>query len=105
MIPYCNYKGIGVISYGALLGGILARPLDAEATARSEAAKGTPFERKLRNSDITILGRVEDLAKKKGWAMSEVALAWTSARITGPIVGANKVGLSLSVLCSFGCGW
>ena len=105
MIPYCHYKGIGVISYGALLGGVLARPLDAETTARAEATKGTPFERKLQESDITVLGRVEELAKKRGWAMSEVALAWTCAKITGPIVGANKVCLSQSVLCSFGCGW
>ncbi|KAI1792210.1 Aldo/keto reductase [Ganoderma leucocontextum] len=91
MIPYCNYKGIGVIAYGPLLGGILARPLGAETTMRSESTKGTPFERKLRDSDKKILGRVEELAKKKGWAMSEVALAWVSAKITGPIVGANKI--------------
>ena len=27
MIPYCNYKGIGVIAYGPLFNGFLARPL------------------------------------------------------------------------------
>ncbi len=96
MIPYCSYKGIGVIAYGPLLGGVLARPLSAETTRRSEATKGTPFERKLRDSDIKIVERVEELAKKKGWTMSEVALAWVSAKITGPIVGANKVSVPLS---------
>ena len=91
MIPCCNYKGIGVITYGPLSGGILARPLGAETTSRAEATKGTHFERKLRDSDISIIERVEELAKKKGWDMSEVALAWSSAKVTGPIVGANKV--------------
>ncbi|PIL27163.1 transporter [Ganoderma sinense ZZ0214-1] len=91
MIPYCNYKGIGVITYGPLSGGVLARPLGAETTSRGEATKGTPFERRLRDSDKTILGRVEELANKKGWTMSEVALAWSSVKVTGPIVGANKL--------------
>ncbi|KAM5543838.1 hypothetical protein V8D89_002455 [Ganoderma adspersum] len=90
MIPYCNYKGIGVIAYGPLLNGFLARPLGAETT-RSEWAKGTPVERKLRDSDKKIVARVEELAKKKGWTMSEVALAWVGAKITGPIVGVNKI--------------
>ncbi|PIL27164.1 transporter [Ganoderma sinense ZZ0214-1] len=85
MIPYCNYKGIGVIAYGPLAFGFLARPV-GEETTRSEASKGTPVERKLRDSDKTIVARVEELAKKKGWSMSAVALAWLGAKITGPII-------------------
>ena len=96
MIPYCNYKGIGVIAYGPLFNGFLARPLGVETT-RSEWAKGTFVERKLRDSDKMIVSRVEELAKKKGWAMSEFALAWVGAKITGPIVGANKVRAALSI--------
>ena len=35
---------------------------------------------------------MEELAKKKGWTMSQVALAWTNKRISSPIIGFSSVG-------------
>ncbi len=93
MIPYCNYKGIGVIPYAPLLTGHLARPAGSDLTDRAKALVGSPFEKKLREPDIQILRRVEELAHKKGWSMSQVALAWIAAKVTSPIVGVNKVSL------------
>ncbi|KAI1787194.1 Aldo/keto reductase [Ganoderma leucocontextum] len=90
LIPYCEYKGIGVIVYSALLMGHLARPLGGE-TERSKATIGSPFEKKLRDSDSKIVQRVEELAKKKSWSMSHVALAWVASKVTSPIVGLSKV--------------
>ena len=90
MIPYCNYKGIGVIAYAPLMTGFLARPVGVE-TIRTEVLKGSPFEKKLRESDKKIIGRVEELANKKGWSGSAVALAWVASKITAPIVGVNRV--------------
>ena len=90
MIAYANYRGIGVIGYGPLMEGHLARPVGTE-TARSKSIAGTFFEKPRRESDKKIIARVEELAKKKGWKMSQVALAWVAAKITAPIVGANSV--------------
>ena len=90
MIAYANYRGIGVIGYGPLMEGHLARPVGTE-TARSKSIAGTFFEKPRRESDKKIIARVEELAKKKQWKMSQVALAWVAAKITAPIVGANSV--------------
>ena len=89
MISYCNYKGIAVLAYGPLMTGYLARPLGTEGV-RSTIAKGGPFEKKRRESDNEIIRRVEELAQKRSWTMSQVALSWVSAKVTSPIVGVNK---------------
>ncbi|KAM5543817.1 hypothetical protein V8D89_002434 [Ganoderma adspersum] len=89
MIAYANYRGIGVIGYGPLMEGHLARPVGTE-TARSKSIAGTFFEKPRRESDKKIIQRVEELAKKRQWKMSQVALAWVAAKITAPIVGANS---------------
>lgn len=34
---------------------------------------------------------MEEIAKKKGWTMSQVALAWVSRRVSSPIVGFSSV--------------
>ncbi|RPD56590.1 Aldo/keto reductase [Lentinus tigrinus ALCF2SS1-7] len=90
MIPYCNYRGIGVIPYAPLMTGHLARPMGI-VTERTKSLAGSPFEKKLRESDKQIILRVEELANKKGWTMSQVALAWITAKIASPIVGVNKI--------------
>ena len=41
--------------------------------------------------DETIIDRVQELADKKGWKMSQVALAWLNKRVSSPIVGFSSV--------------
>ena len=45
----------------------------------------------LGETDIAIVGRVQELAEKKGWPMAHVALAWTNQRISSPIIGFSSV--------------
>ena len=90
MIPYCNAHGIGLIPWGPLQGGDLAKSIDQDST-RKDSAKGTPFEKKYSDADKAIISRVEELAKKKGWKMSEVALAWIATKVSSPIVGCSSV--------------
>jgi aryl-alcohol dehydrogenase-like predicted oxidoreductase len=107
MIPYCQEHGIALIPWGPLAAGALARPLGVE-TARTTAAKGTVFEDKFSDADKAIIGRVEELAKKKGCAMSQIALAvrsclwfqntadlpcmqWVQLKVDSPIVGISSV--------------
>lgn len=41
--------------------------------------------------DKKIIGRVQELAEKKGWNMSHVALAWINKRVTSPIIGFSSL--------------
>ncbi|THH19418.1 hypothetical protein EW146_g1765 [Bondarzewia mesenterica] len=89
MLAYCNFEGVGILSWAPLMNGQLARPLGTE-TSRSQMLKGTPFEKKIRESDAEIIKRVEKLAADHSWPMSQVALSWTLSKVSSPIVGVNK---------------
>ncbi|KAJ3993848.1 Aldo/keto reductase [Lentinula boryana] len=89
MLAYCNFAGIGVIPWGPLHAGYLARPLGT-ATPRNEALKGTGFDRVLTSTDKAIVGRVAEIAEHKKWSMAQVALAWILTKVSSPIVGMNK---------------
>jgi aryl-alcohol dehydrogenase-like predicted oxidoreductase len=40
---------------------------------------------------ISIVRRVQELAEKKGWEMSQVALTWINKRVSSPIIGFTSV--------------
>jgi len=85
---FCNDTGVGLIPWAPLFRGHLARPLTVFGkTTRSapEAEKG------LTEADEKIVTRVQELAEKKGWKMSQVALAWINKRIASPIIGFSSV--------------
>ncbi|KAK7060433.1 hypothetical protein VNI00_001198 [Paramarasmius palmivorus] len=89
MLAYCRYKGIGIIPYAPLCTGLLARPLGVD-TERSNQFKGTPWEKKLKDSEKEIIKRVEKIAKDHNWTMSQVSLAWSLTKVSSPIIGANS---------------
>jgi len=86
MNKYCDYSGVGLIPWGPLAAGQLARPLGLTST-REDSAKGTAQEMKKSDADKEIINRVEELAKKKGWAMGQVAQAWINTKVSSPIIG------------------
>ncbi|PNS21505.1 Versiconal hemiacetal acetate reductase [Sphaceloma murrayae] len=95
MNAYCNATGVGLIPWSPLCRGYLARPSSSQrGTARSdgEAKSKMSMFKDLGSSDtdIKIIDRVEELAKKKNVKMSQVALAWINKRVTSPIVGFSK---------------
>ncbi|KAJ7343724.1 NADP-dependent oxidoreductase domain-containing protein [Mycena albidolilacea] len=90
MIPYCKAHGIGLIPYSVLAAGNLTRPVD-EQSLRSQTNKGTAFEYKLTDADKAIIGRVQEVAEKKGCTMSQVALAWVQLKVDSPIIGLASV--------------
>ncbi|EPE09815.1 aldo-keto reductase [Ophiostoma piceae UAMH 11346] len=86
MIRYCNETGVGLIPWAPLARGNLARPLAANGkTKRSEAAAA------LSPAETKIIERVQEIATKRGWSMSHVALAWISKRVSSPIVGLSSI--------------
>lgn len=86
MNRFCNLTGVAIVPWGPLCEGQLARPLEATGTTARSA--GT---REIRPESKEIIRRVEELAKKKGWTMSQVTLAWTQKRVASPIIGFSSV--------------
>ena len=89
MIRFCNQTGVGLIPWSPLYGGNLARQVGYNESARSKMP--SPMIPGLTEADEEIIRRVEDLAGKKGWKMSHVALAWLKSKGATPIVGFNSV--------------
>ncbi|KAK2732647.1 hypothetical protein FQN55_004049 [Onygenales sp. PD_40] len=91
MNRFCNETGVGIIPFGPLEKGFLARPAStAASTLRSDMLLNGPSFR-LGETEVATIKRVEELAAKKGWAMSQVALAWLNRRISSPIIGFSSV--------------
>ncbi|KAL9635652.1 MAG: hypothetical protein Q9164_003318 [Protoblastenia rupestris] len=87
MNKFCLETGVGLIPWGPLSQGQLARPHDE--TGKTTRSSGKP---PLPEADVKIIGRVEELAKAKGWPMSHVALAWLAKKgVSSPIIGFSKV--------------
>ncbi|KAI3336352.1 Aldo/keto reductase [Xylariaceae sp. AK1471] len=86
MNRFCNDTGVGLIPWSPLARGHLARPPQAfGSTLRSALEEKTSGE--IKTPDLTIIQRVQEIAEKKGWPMSHVALAWINRRVTSPIIG------------------
>ena len=93
MNAFCDETGVGLIPWAPLCRGHLARPPSAfGSTIRSEGEKTNPvFTTGHAESDQRILERVQEIAEKKGWKMSHVALAWINKRVSSPIIGFSSV--------------
>ncbi|KAK6529420.1 hypothetical protein TWF281_008596 [Arthrobotrys megalospora] len=96
MNRFCNDTGVGLIPWAPLARGHLARqPEDFGSTNRSameQKLSWLPFHRiGAEEADKEIVKRVKELADKRGWKMSHVALAWINKRISSPIIGFSSV--------------
>jgi aryl-alcohol dehydrogenase-like predicted oxidoreductase len=98
MLPLCRHAGLGVIPWSPLARGLLTRPRPAGGSAQSDTtarSKSDTYSPALYNTegDWEVVDAVERVAKARGVAMAEVALAWLLSRpgVTAPIVGATKL--------------
>ncbi|KAG1857949.1 aryl-alcohol dehydrogenase [Suillus tomentosus] len=91
MFPTLKMFGVGSIPWSPLARGALTRPL-GQQTSRGQAdwfignyAQASSYE--------TIVNRVEELAKKKGVTMAQIAIAWilTKEGVSAPIVGTTSI--------------
>ncbi|KAJ5354265.1 hypothetical protein N7541_006829 [Penicillium brevicompactum] len=94
MIPYCQDSGVGVIPWSSIARGALARPWGSRGTVRENSDGALKMFVRSRESeaDKAIIDRVEEIAKKKGVSMAQVAIAWSLSH-TGinPIVGLHSI--------------
>lgn len=99
MIPFCLEEGIGVIPWSPLARGLLAgtrhRPDASGARGDTARAETDTFARELyyEESDFAVADRCVELAKRRGVAPAQIALAWLLHKpaVTAPIIGATKL--------------
>lgn len=93
MIPFCKETGVGLIPWSPNARGVLSRPFDSEKTARMESDRilSTIFAPSLTDADREVTNRVEEVAKKRGVAMAQVATAWVLSKGCCPIVGMSSI--------------
>ena len=93
MIPYCEHTGVGLIPWSPMARGVLARPWNSRSSIR-ESSDNT-LKALIRNKeteiDQKIVGRVEEVAGKKGVSMAAVAVAWSIGKGDIPILGLGSV--------------
>ncbi|KAL2798405.1 NADP-dependent oxidoreductase domain-containing protein [Aspergillus keveii] len=93
MIPYCLDAGIGLIPWSPMARGLLARPWKSEPTLResTDGALNVLLRNRETEADKAIVDRVEEIAKKKGVSMAQVAIAWSlSHKNENPILGLSS---------------
>lgn len=93
MNRFCNDTGVGLIPWAPLCRGHLARPpSDFGTPGRDQLEKDKqPGTHGTVEPDLTIIKRVQEVAKKRDWEMSHVALAWINKRVSSPVIGFSSV--------------
>ena len=93
LLPVARQYGVSLIPYSPLAGGHLTHTGWESGTTRSDTDR--TLRQKYDNAkenDLEIIGRVDEVARRHGVSMTEVALAWLLKRgVAAPIVGATKV--------------
>ncbi|KAI0818793.1 aryl-alcohol dehydrogenase [Irpex lacteus] len=91
MCPTLKLFGVGSIPWSPIARGLLTRPLS------SQSLRGNTdwfIGRYQQGATNDIINRVEEVAKKKGVSMAQVATAWVLSKegVTAPIVGSTNLG-------------
>ncbi|KAK0499240.1 aryl-alcohol dehydrogenase [Armillaria luteobubalina] len=91
MFPTLKHFEVGSIPWSPLARGVLTHPFQHQ-TKRTETDPGATL---YKASDVTetIVARVEEIAKKRGISMAQVAVAYSMGKegISAPIVGTTSV--------------
>ncbi|KAJ0421652.1 Aldo/keto reductase [Aspergillus carlsbadensis] len=95
MHAYCRDAGIGLIPWSPLARSLLTRPYSVskeKPTTRQTTDVYSDFLiGPVTDADVSIIGRVEELANKIGVSMAQIAIAWCFAKGVNPIVGLASV--------------
>ncbi|SFL44029.1 Predicted oxidoreductase [Halogranum rubrum] len=95
MNPLCRNEGVGLIPWGPLAQGYLARPHEElfETVRGDPDQKHNPNPEYRRAGGTEINERVAELAEEKGLTMAQVAIAWLLHKdvVDAPIIGTTSV--------------
>ncbi len=91
MAKLCAEDHIAMTPYSALAGGRLSKT-PGETSKRLEEDSYAKFKYDgTAAQDGAVIGRVAELAKRRGVSMTEISLGWLLKKVTSPIVGATKL--------------
>jgi aryl-alcohol dehydrogenase-like predicted oxidoreductase len=94
MNPLCLDEGVGLIPWSPLARGFLAGNRRREDRGATSRAKTDDFAHSMyyRDDDFEVVERVAEVAKQRGVANAQVALAWLLGKpgVVAPIIGASK---------------
>jgi aryl-alcohol dehydrogenase-like predicted oxidoreductase len=94
ILPYCQEHDIGVLAYGPLAHGLLTGAMSPETSFAeddwrrvSPSLTGETFQH-----NLEIVERLEQFARERGYAVSQLAIAWTLAHpaVHVAIVGSRR---------------
>lgn len=78
MFPTLKHFGVGSIPWSPLARGFLTRPLDQQTSRGSTDRMIGGYGKGEGNTKV--VAKVEELAKKKGVSMAQIACAWVMAK-------------------------
>jgi aryl-alcohol dehydrogenase-like predicted oxidoreductase len=96
ILPYCEKRGIGVISYSPMASGLLTGAMTRERAAALPAndfrSRGAEFKEPRLSKNIALVERLRQVGQRLGRSAGEIAIAWVLRHpgITGVIVGARN---------------
>ena len=96
ILPYCQKRNIGVISYAPMASGLLTGAMTRERAAKLPAddfrSRGSEFREPRLSKNLELVERLRQVGARHGRGPGEVAIAWVLRHpaITGAIVGARN---------------
>ena len=96
IIPFCGRENIGVVCYSPMGKGLLTGTFTAERVAslssKDHRTRDPRFQPPQLEINLAFVESLTAVAKKLGWTVSDVAIAWTLRRpeVTSAIVGARS---------------
>lgn len=90
MAPFCYEDNIAMTPYSALASGRLAKKPGEDSKRMQEDSYAKFKYDATKEQDGVIIGRVQEIAEKRGVSMTEISLAWLLTKVTSPVVGATK---------------
>ena len=91
MAKLCAEDHIALTPYSALAGGRLSkRPGQTSFRLEQDSYAKLKYDATAKQDGL-IIGRVAELAEKRGVSMTEISLAWLLQKVAAPVVGATKL--------------
>jgi aryl-alcohol dehydrogenase-like predicted oxidoreductase len=96
ILPHCEKRGIGVISYSPMASGLLTGAMTRERATALPAndfrSRGPEFREPRLSKNLELVERLRQVGQRLGRSPGEIAIAWVLRHpaITGVIVGARN---------------
>ncbi|KAJ7181155.1 aryl-alcohol dehydrogenase [Mycena filopes] len=93
MFPTLKHFGVGILPWSPLARGTLTRPFAEQSDTARGSIDFAIGNYATEGATPAVVARVEEVAKKRGVSMAQVALAWVMGTegVTAPVIGATSI--------------